>query len=244
MSYIDKKMVREIGYFPHQKGNYKIENYLFGTSGEEVKPGCWVLGSTVCGDMRIGHQNWMTFSVPVFAYLDHLVTVRVPTKVKHTQELAVTKGYSSSFSTTVETEISLGAGFVTASSASLKLSVSQTEGVHGSTTRTRKMEMEGPGVFNIYQMHIVYAHCATSAGKYADFFKYSKVREIDGREHLFFLTSIASDTIVPVASGNSCAPLGWEEIQQAVLMDGYDVEQNSGRWLLSFSAINKPGARY
>ncbi|NQD55077.1 monalysin family beta-barrel pore-forming toxin [Pseudomonas sp. CM25] len=242
MSFIDKAMVKDIGDFPHKRGSYEVENYLLGGDGA-VNAGCWIYDKTVYGDMKLGSQNWATYSTPVLAYLAHLNTVRVPSSVKYIQDVAVTEGYSSTFTSTLETEIGLGSGFLGCVIGG-KLTSSSSEGIYGSTVNTRKIEMEGPGVFNIYQLHYVYAHCVTSAGNFGDFFEYSKCQKIKNREDLFFLTSLASETTVAVASKYSIAPLGWGEIQIAALMDGYNAEFNSGRFAFDWKARNLPGCHY
>lgn len=244
MSFIDHDMVAAIGNFPFKRGSFEIENYLFGEQDGRVNPGCLVLGSTVCGDMKVGTQNWLTYSVPVMAYLVHTNTARVPTKVKHTQDVTVTAGYSSSFTAALETEVKVEAGFAVAVGASLKLSAGSTDGIHGSTTRTQKVEIEGPGVFNIYQVHMVYAHCVTSAGALSRSFKYAKTMKSNGKQDLYFISSIATDTVVPVITRHSVAPLGWEEIQVALLMNGYDPDVNGGRFGFDFRAVELPGGRY
>lgn len=242
MSFIDESMIKDIDNFPHKRGSYEIENYLFGSDGA-VNAGCWIKDETVYGDMRLGPKDWGTYTTPIMAYLSHLNTVRVPSSVKHIQEVAVTEGYSSTFTSTLEMEVGLGGGFLL-SAVGGKLTSSTSEGIHGSTVNTRKVEMEGPGVFNIYQMHYVYAHCLTSAGNYLDFFKYAKYRQGKNREDLYILTSVATNSTVTVAGKHSIAPLGWDEIQVAALMNGYDVTWNRGRWALDWEAYNVPGCRY
>ncbi|MCY1450443.1 hypothetical protein D9M71_672480 [compost metagenome] len=58
------------------------------------------------------------------------------------------------------------------------------------------------------------------------------------------MTSIATNTIVPVASKNSAAPLSWADIQEAALMEGYDAEINGGMWSIDYSAFDTPGSHY
>ncbi|WP_223623103.1 hypothetical protein [Pseudomonas monteilii] len=69
MSIIDTKMIEQIGYMPEKRSSYEIDNYLLGESGQVLKPGCWVRGRTIYGDMWVWNQSWGTYSVPVFAYL-------------------------------------------------------------------------------------------------------------------------------------------------------------------------------
>lgn len=245
MGYIDAKMVRDIGSFPHKRGSFEIENYLFGEAGSAIQQGCWVLGDTVYGDMVVGPQRWGTYTTPIMAYLAHVATVRVPSKVKHTHEVSVTEGFSTSFTSTTQLNFSLGATFFATAAWGVNTTSSVTEGISESKTRTEKMEMEGPGVFNLYQMHMVYAHSITSAGMYAPLFQYSKIIKAKGdREDLVVLSSIATDTVVPVLSSNAVAPLGWAEIQQAALMDGYDSGINAGSWVFNFRAYDLPGGQY
>lgn len=245
MSIIDSKSIQQIGFMPEKHGSYEIDNYLLGETGKVLNPGCWVRGRTIYGDMWIWNQNWGTYSVPVFAYLEHAQTVRIPSATKYTHAVEVTEGYSSSVTQTTEAEISVGSGFVMLGAGGVKLSNSYTEGVHGSNKRTESYEIQGPGVYNFYQVHMVFAHKATSAGHLNDLFQYSKVaKDGSGREDLCFLTSIATDTVVTVPTDSSISPLGWHEIQRAVLMENYEASDNSGRWLFHASAYYKPGARY
>lgn len=245
MSIIDKKVIEQIGYMPEKRGSYEIDNYLLGESGQSLNPGCWVRGRTVYGDMRVWNQNWGTYSVPVFAYLDHLQTIRIPSDTKYTHAVEVTEGYSTSVTETMEAEVALGSGFILAGAGGVKLSSSYTEGIHGSTKRTQSFEIQGPGVYNFYQVHLVFAHLVTSAGHLDGMFQYSQVKAVEeGREDLCFLTSVASDTVVPVKAESSIKPLGWHEVQMAVLMQGYKLSNNSGRWLFHTNAYHKPGSRY
>ena len=245
MNIIDRKVVEQISYMPEKRSSYEIDNYLLGETGKSLNPGCWVRGGTIYGDMWIWNQNWGTYSVPVFAYLEHMQTVRVPNATKYTHAVEVTEGFSSSVTQTSEVELSVGGGFVALGSGGVKLSSSYTEGIHGSNKRMESFEIQGPGIYNFYQMHMVFAHKATSAGHLNELFRYSQVAtDESGREDLCFLTSIATDTVVPVAVDSSIKPLGWHEIQRAVLMDNYKASDNSGRWLFHSSAYHRPGSRY
>lgn len=244
MGFINKEMIRAIGNFPHKRGAYEIETYLYGVDGR-VNPGCWVMGDTVYGDMFLGNQNWGTYSTPMLAYLEYLGMARVPSSVKHTEEVSTVEGYSRSFTSTLETEVGLGAGFL-GSVIGAKLTSSTTEGISGSNTQSRKIEMEGPGIFHFYQAHMVHAHCVTGAGHFADFFKYAKTKIYakQDREDLCILTSIATGSIITVAAENSIRPLGWDEIQEAALMEGHNFPGNSGSWVFNYKAYSTPGNRY
>lgn len=161
MSFIDKEMIRTIGDFPHKRGAYEIESYLYGFDGK-VNPGCWLFGDTVYGDMYLVNQNWGTYSTPILAYLEYVGMARVPSSVTHTEEVSTVEGYSRSFSSSVEAEVNLGAGFL-GSVVGGKLTSTTTEGISNSSSRTRKVEMEGPGIFNFYQMHM--GLCALCNGR-------------------------------------------------------------------------------
>ena len=235
MAYLDERMVASIAEFPHKKGSYEIENYIFGGDGV-VRPGCWLLGDTVVGDISLGADKYEAFSVPVLAYLSHVNTVRVPTKVKQAEEVSLVRGFSTAFSLGAEIEVKLGASFLLSAETGIKLSANSTESIHGSSSITRKIEIEGPGVFNIYQLHVVYAHSVIGGGALAEKFKCSRVRGNGPNQQLFFLTSIATHTNFTTSRTDSVAPLGWEEIQKAVLMNAYDPEFNSGKWAIYYGA--------
>lgn len=247
MSFIDKEMIRTIGNFPHKRGTYEIETYLYGVDGK-VNPGCWIFGDTVYGDMYVVNQNWGTYSTPILAYLEYAGMARVPSSVTHTEEVSTVEGYSRSFSSSVEAEVNLGAGFL-GSVVGGKLTSTTTQGISHSTARSRKIELEGPGIFNFYQMHMVYAHCVTGAGNFADLFKYAKAKTYakagrKDKEDLCILTSIATSSIITVAAENSVKPLGWNEIQEAALVKGHQFPENSGRWVFNYGAYFTPGNRY
>lgn len=245
MSIINKKMIEQIGYMPEKQGSYEIDNYLLGGVGEKINPGCWVRGRTVYGDMHIWNQGWGTYSVPVFAYLEHVKTLRIPQSTKYSHAVELTDGFSTCTTSTSEVEMSLGAGFIMVGAGGVKLSSSYSEGIHGSTKRTQSFEIQGPGLYSIYQVNMVYAHLATSAGNLCDMFQYYQIKSDNaGREDLVFLTSVATETVLPVSSESSVVPLGWHEIQRAVLMEGYRAADNSGRWLFHGNAYSKPGSRY
>nr|WP_314877599.1 monalysin family beta-barrel pore-forming toxin [uncultured Pseudomonas sp.] len=246
MSIINTKMIEQISYeMPEKQGSYDIDNYLLGGAEQAPNPGCWVRGRTIFGDMWIGNQNWATFSVPVFAYLEHIQTVRLPSDSTYNRAVEIVQGFSSSVTHTTEIEVSLGTGFIKAGAGGMKLSSSYTDGIHGSTKRTESFKLQGPGQYNFYQVNVVYAHLAESAGGLSPLFEYSQVKQHDeAREDLCFLTSIATDTIVPVLSSDSIEPLGWHEIQRAVLMKSYDASDNSGHFVFHLSARYKPGRSY
>lgn len=243
MSFIDNAVLEAMRDFPYRKGSYEIENYLFGE--DDVQAGCWILGDTVYGDVSIARQEWKTYTVPVLAYLSHLDTVRLPSNVEERHDVEVTAGFSQTFSASLEVEVSVSAGFASASvSSGIKSSMGFSSGVSNSSTQKRGITMTGPGRFNIYQMHIVYGHRAKGAGHLADRFEYQRTLESAGRNDLFYLSSIATDKVVPVSVEHSVAPLGWAEIQRATLMDGFDPLMNGGRWGIDYSARQNPSRCY
>lgn len=238
---------RIIAGFEHLETPDEIENHLFrGTNG--VIPGCWISADTVCVDIQIGGQGWATYSVPVMAYLVQVETITVPGKAKHQQEISAVEGYSNAFYSNVKTEVGLGKDFNPFMGESGRVRNGVTEGIHGSNARVHKVEVEGPGGFGVYQLHIVHAHCATSAADHAGSFKYAKTlarptEEQPDRVDLYFLTSIATDTLVPVSSEHCVPVLSWEDIQEAALMKGYDPETNEGLWSIDYTACDSTGAQ-
>ncbi|NBA98067.1 monalysin family beta-barrel pore-forming toxin [Pseudomonas sp. R5(2019)] len=234
-----EKRCKDIADFPFKRGSYEIDSFLYGEG--KVQKGCMVLGNTVYGDVTIGGQSWATYTVPVMAYLVHVDTLPVPNNVEQTQSVDVTKGFSKSFGFQLEASYSVSAGIsVVNVSSEIKVGFSTTETWSSSTTQKRELKLKGPGVFNIYQVHMVYGHCALSAGDLVDLFEYSKVGKVGNRSDLYYLSSIALDKLIPVAAADAIRPVSWEEIQREVLIKGYDVELNSGRWGIDFSARNNP----
>ncbi|WDY57040.1 monalysin family beta-barrel pore-forming toxin [Pseudomonas sp. PSKL.D1] len=244
MGVVTPETINAFRNYERKRGSFEVESHLYGTEGE-INPGCWVIGDTVYGDMYLGDQNWGTFSRPVFAYLVHLGLARVPSSVTHTEQVSSVEGYSKSFTSALETEVHLGAGFL-GSVLGGKLTSSMTEGISHSTTKSREIEIVGPGVFHFYQMHMVFAHCLTGAGKFIDFFKYAQARHVTSRNStdLCILTSIATSSLITVAARNAVKPLEWEEIQAACLMTAYKFPVNNGMWRFNYDAYNQPGSCY
>lgn len=243
MSFIDKAVLDQMRDFPYKRGSFEIENYLFGE--HDVRAGCWILGETVYGDVSLANQPWKTYTVPVLAYLAHLDTVRLPSNVQERHDIEMTTGFSQTFTASLEVEVSVSAGFGSANvSSGIKASVGSSAGISKSTTQKRGITMVGPGVFNIYQMHIVYGHRAKGAGHLSGSFEYHRTLSSGGHDDLFYLSSVATDKVVPVASEHSVAPLSWDEIQKATLMDGFDPELNGGRWGINYSASTNPSRCY
>lgn len=260
MAEVTEARIKEIMALPKKAGSYEIENHLFGNVNAQVNQGCWIgSAQTTYGNMQIGEDEWPTYSVPIMAYLAHLSTVRVPSKVKHEQEVAVAQGYSSSFTASMEISISVASPFSAIAGGDLKLSTSINKTIEGSTTVTRELEMEGPGVFNIYQMHIVFAHFAAGAGKLSSRIGHSRELPCAQDERpfgdesnwpcerdsspLLFFTSMATNTVVPVASEHSVSPLAWDEMLAAALRGGIGAAGGSA-WTFDFTVKSKPGRCY
>nr|4MKQ_A Chain A, MONALYSIN [Pseudomonas entomophila L48]4MKQ_B Chain B, MONALYSIN [Pseudomonas entomophila L48] len=105
--------------------------------------------------------------------------------------------------------------------------------------------ISGSGTFVIYQVVLVYAHNATSAGRQnANAFAYSKTQAVGSRVDLYYLSAITQRKRVIVPSSNAVTPLDWDTVQRNVLMENYNPGSNSGHFSFDWSAYNDPHRRY
>ncbi|CAK15937.1 beta-barrel pore-forming toxin monalysin [Pseudomonas entomophila] len=230
--------------YPTKKGDFAIDGYLLDYSSP--KQGCWVDGITVYGDIYIGKQNWGTYTRPVFAYLQYVETISIPQNVTTTLSYQLTKGHTRSFETSVNAKYSVGANIDIVNVGS-EISTGFTRSESWSTTQsfTDTTEMKGPGTFVIYQVVLVYAHNATSAGRQnANAFAYSKTQAVGSRVDLYYLSAITQRKRVIVPSSNAVTPLDWDTVQRNVLMENYNPGSNSGHFSFDWSAYNDPHRRY
>ncbi|RWU25325.1 monalysin family beta-barrel pore-forming toxin [Pseudomonas alkylphenolica] len=77
------------------KGSYSIEKYLFGSS--EPKPGCWVKGQTVVGNMTIAGRVVKCFTRPIYAYLVYCGAAKGSSNDVYIQRQAFSTGFSTHF---------------------------------------------------------------------------------------------------------------------------------------------------
>jgi hypothetical protein len=230
--------------YPTKRGDYEIQTYLLDYNGP--KQGCWVDGETVYGNIYIGDQNWGTYTRPVFAYLQYIDTTSIPQNVTQQYGYEETKGHTRSFEVSVSTKYSVG-GAIDIVNVSSEISVGFTASEAWSTTSSasRSTTLTGPGTFVTYQIMMVYAHNATSAGrKCSGAFEYNKKSDVGGRSDLYYLSAIALDKSVVVDSSKAINPLTWNQIQQQVLMQNYNPDTNSGHFGFDWSAYSNPYRRY
>ncbi|CAK9891069.1 MULTISPECIES: monalysin family beta-barrel pore-forming toxin [Pseudomonas] len=231
--------------YPHKQGSAEIERYLLGGQ-EGLKPGCWVEGRTVFGDVFIGTQNWATYSRPVFAYLEHIDIVRVPGQLERKHTASIAQGYSKSFTQSVSVNYSVSAAInVVNVSSSIEVGYSETETWSTDTTRSEEIVFKGPEVYYGYQLHMVYAHCAGSAAaQVAHYFRHHKqLLQYGRRLDLFYLSSVAMNKFHYVTEKESIEPLTWDAVQQQVLAN-YDPGRNDGKFDFDLKAHQNHYQRY
>lgn len=233
-------LIDEIPRYPLKRGSYEIEQYLI---GDELKAGCWVDGDTKYGDVHCDNQNWATYTRPVFAYLQHVATIRSNVQTEHEREVVVCEGFSKSFSKGVQYSVGFSADFGAVNvGAELSAMFSVTETISSSESIKRALKVKGEGTIMVYQVHLVYAHHLTSAGILGGLIPYTRRADIfdkDGRlvrEDLTLLSSVVCDQLVPVELEKSIKPLTWKQVNQAVLFNQYEKEPGARRWSFDFSA--------
>ena len=231
--------IDEIMQYPLMRGSYEIEQYLI---GDELKAGCWIEGDTKYGDVHCGNQDWATYTRPVFAYLQHVATIRSNVQTEHEREVVVCEGFSKSFSRGVEFSVGFSADFSAVNvGAEISAMFSVTETISSSQSIKRALKVKGEGTIMVYQVHLVYAHHLTSAGMLAFSVPNSRPAEIfdnDGRrvrEDLTLLSSVVCDQLVPVRLEKSIRPLTWKQVTEAVLFKQYEKERGARRWNFDFS---------
>ena len=232
-------LMKEIAGYPRKAGSFEIEQYLF---SEGLRPGCWINGETTVADISWAGQNWLTYSCPVFAYLQHVATIRSNVQTEHEREITVSEGFSKSFteSTQATAGFSMNFGPVNVGSE-LTAMCSVTETISSTHTVKRSLKVKGQGTIMVYQVHLVYAHHVTGAGRLYDALRYAKLfqlvdlDDIMVRDDLVLLSSVVCDQLIPVQLEASIKPLTWREVNQAVLFDQYEREPGSRRWNFNFA---------
>ncbi|MBH3430830.1 monalysin family beta-barrel pore-forming toxin [Pseudomonas alkylphenolica] len=232
-------LIDEVPRYPLKRGSYEIEQYLI---GDELKAGCWIDGDTKYGDVHCGNQNWTTYTRPVFAYLQHVATIRSNVQTEHEREVVVCEGFSRNFSKSVQFSVGFSADFGAVNvGAELSAMFSATETISSSESIKRTLKVKGEGTIMVYQVHLVYAHHLTSAGVLGGVVPYTRRADVfdkNGRlmrEDLTMLSSVVCDQLVPVELEKSITPLTWKQVNQAVLFNQYEKEPGARRWTFDFS---------
>lgn len=232
----------EIARYPRKEGSFEIEQYLI---AGELRPGCWLKSDTVYGDVFCNGLARGTYTLPVFAYLEHVTTIRSDSNTEHEYEVVASQGFSKSFSSSIKKEFSFSATFDTANVAGKISEMSMTkETVSESTSVRRNLKLSGEGTIMVYQIHIVYAHLMTNGGQFVNeiphnkhFLSYNDEGRLVGND-LAFLSSVVCDQLVPVKAEHAISPLSWKEVVQAVLFDQYEIRPGARRWMFDFSVHN------
>lgn len=224
-------------------GSYSLERHLIG--GKRLVPGCWVNGKTVYGDIRIGSSAWATYTRPVFAYLSAVDTLRLNGLSNQRHAITFAQGHSKQFIREVDAPYSVSSAIERVNILSSLHTGFVDDIAWGAPNDNRlTLLLPGSGVFAIYQMNLVYAHCATSAGQLSKAFRTSKTLATQGRTDLYFLSAISTAVYVAVADAAATPPIAWDALQRKVLTEGYEVECNAGAWSFDFSASQKIHYKY
>jgi len=229
--------------WPLKKGNHNIERYLL--AGKHLNLACWVDGQTVYGDVTIAGQAWGTYTRPVFAYLAAVETLNYSAGAPSPQ-VAFGEGHSKVFRWDVDAEYSVQPAIDRVNKLS-NLRTGYIDSVAWGDPGSSKVSVSlaTTGNFAVYQLHLVYAHCATSAGKALEtVFKVSRQRALKDRVDLIYLSYLATRQYVAVCNEKALLPLTWQSVQRHVLIDGYEPASNTGCWAFDFSAYNKVHQRY
>lgn len=217
--------------YPLASGDFEIDNYLKNLSPRQA---CWVDGDTVYGDIYIGDQNWGTYSRPVFAYLDYVDRYPVPTgsNIEHT--FTKRKGFTQTFTESVNVKYSVGAAIdIVNASSEISVGFEASQAWSSEVEESWTTTLQGPATFYTYQIVLVYAHRATSAAnKFPNAFKYNKKSTLIGgwRTDLFYLSAINKNDLITVTS--PVAPLTWNQVQQYVLFDHWN------NWYFDYNAYH------
>ena len=233
----DTRLVRlSAGSYPWARGNFEIDNYLNALTPHQA---CWINGDTVNGDIYIGDQNWGTYTRPIFAYLDYTGRKVVPENYEIEYTFTQKRGFSYSFTQEVKVSYSVGANIeIVNLSSNIEVGFSATQTWSQETEQSWKTTMKGPATFYCYQIHVVYAHCATTAAnKFPNAFPYHRINTVnEWRKDLYYLSDVNKSTMVVTTS--PVTPLTWQQVQQYVLFDNWN------SWNFDYSAYDDPRRRY
>ncbi|ATB29717.1 monalysin family beta-barrel pore-forming toxin [Melittangium boletus] len=225
--------------YPWATGDFGIDQYLKTLNPSQA---CWVNGETVYGDIYITSQNWGTYTRPLFAYLEFVDQYPIPNQVDLQHQVTQKSGLTSSFTTEVKSSYSVGAKIdIVNVGSSISTGFSQTQSWSQERDESWTTTLHGPGTFYIYQVVLVYAHCATSAAnKCGANFKYKRTQQVnDWRTDLYYLSAIhKNDMIIVGPPTPPITPLTWDQVQQYVLIDHWN------DWNFDYSAYNDPFRRY
>lgn len=227
-------------------GSYRVERHLVG--GTRLAPGCWVTGKTVSGKIQIGSKHWPAFTRPVFAYLAPIDTLRLSGRSNQRHDVTFNKGHSKQFMREVDATYSLSSAIERVNIlSSLHTGFSDDDAWGAPGDQRVSLLLPGSGVFALYQMNLVYAHCVPGAG--AETGKVFRTRTLQARgspakPDLYYLSSICTTVYAAVPDAAATPPITWEALQRLVLIDGYDAARNAGAWAFDFSANENIHCKY
>lgn len=215
--------------YPWVYGDFEIDNCLKSLNPLQA---CWLVGDTYYGDIYIKSQNWGTYTRPIFAYLDYVGRYPVAEHATLKHSFSQTRGFTQSFTETISVGYSVSANIdIVNVSSSIEVGFEASQAWSESTTESWETTLQGPGTFYTYQIVLVYAHNATSAGNQcASYFPYHRTQQVGSRNDLYYLSAIAKNDMLTITQ--PVTPLTWNQVQQYVLFDHW------GQWLFDWSAYD------
>lgn len=229
---------------PIKRGGRAVERYLIG--GATLSAGCWVNGKTVYGDVAIDGQVWGTYTRPVFAYLEPFEVLDYDTAWNKPPLLEFATGHSARFMREASVSYSVPCAIERVNSLSALFTGYNREVAWGAPGACKApVPLHKSGSYAVYQLYLVYAHCATSAGTLQGSpFRTCLRASMSGRDDLFYLSAIATRQHIVKPVDKAIAPLVWEDIQREVLLNGYKAASNTGTWAFDYTAFDYVSYRY
>lgn len=199
----------------------------------DLNPGCWLKGKTVKSPITCGGKTWDAYSVPVFAYLVSHPLIALESVEGQKKKVKVTQGFSSTFTQHIEAGLSIEAKGM---GAEMKVSFDKSDTWSSSSEIEIETEFKGGENYYPYQLHVVYAHWLLDASEVDEYFSPFRIvmpvvneHQQVLREDLYFLSSVATQTVQHALADTEVEELEWEEIQQYVLAH-FDAGSNEGKW--------------
>ncbi|MBC3497510.1 monalysin family beta-barrel pore-forming toxin [Pseudomonas sp. SWRI100] len=200
-------------------GSYEIERSLYSLSVGES--GVFVGGDTVLGAIHVHGKTLECFTRPVYAYLAHCEMVQGTVSGGSVHRQPYQCGFSSWFYSEVVGGFKVSPGIDRVNALSgIVCGVSPRKLWAKPSTCFKDIPLSGAGHFSIYQMHMVYAHCAV--GK--------SLKKIQGSQALseafhsvdsqrIMLSSLGFDRLLAVGLEDSVEPESWSAVKKKLLQE-------------------------
>lgn len=197
---------------------------------DDPRYGCWIESPTAVSDIHIGSKNWLTYSRPVFAYLEPRAYTSLPAGVKRTIQTSYTEGFTRETTLSIGVEFSIPGLSQLNITTGLKLGYEEKLSSTESNTVTMTSEISEMGSFQPYNLIIVYAHNTTSAAReLSGHFRHHRQNFISrDRIDLTFLTAVGTNHLVFAQDDKILAESFTFDRVQREILERYDAHQNKG----------------